>query len=339
MKEFKQFDIVSDYSDHYYASSNLSLFGKKKDCFTNANCSVLKRIMQEWKILENNLPETIYVRVYDQRMDLLRAVIVGAAGTPYHDGLFFFDFSFPPDYPNSPPNARYHAHGMRLNPNLYSNGKICLSLLNTWIGEKEARWNPRSSTILQVLVSLQGLVLNRKPFYNEPGRPIFRNQKLSRSYNNKIFLLSCKTMLVLLKKPPKSFEGFVHQHFCTRANFILQACKAYIEGRAIVGYYRDYGSHSSSTIEDSAEFKAQMVKLYADLKTALPSVITTWALITNDMKVAALVFYKNKNIFKDFLWGIGLSTMICLAVRLLRFYEPGFIANVLDGASKWFLGQ
>ena len=103
--------------------------------------------MQEWKILENNLPETIYVRVYDQRMDLLRAVIVGAAGTPYHDGLFFFDFSFPPDYPNSPPNAHYHAHGMRLNPNLYSNGKICLSLLNTWIGEKEARWNPRSSTI------------------------------------------------------------------------------------------------------------------------------------------------------------------------------------------------
>ena len=220
MKEFKQFDIVSDYSDHHFASSNLSLFGKKKYCFTNANSSVLKKIMQEWKILENNLPETIYVRVYDERMDLLRAVIVGAAGTPYHDGLFFFDFAFPPNHPNSPPNAHYHAHGMRLNPNLYSSGKVCLSLLNTWISEKEAEWNPCSSTILQVLVSLQGLVLNEKPYYNVPGLSNSPNEMLSKSYNNHIFLLSCRTMLILLRKPPMSFEGFVHKTF-------LHSCKVY----------------------------------------------------------------------------------------------------------------
>ena len=36
-------------------------------------------------------------------MDLLRAVIVGAEGTPYHDGLFFFDVFFPCGYPNVPP--------------------------------------------------------------------------------------------------------------------------------------------------------------------------------------------------------------------------------------------
>ena len=290
MKEFKQFDIVSDYSDHHFASSNLSLFGKKKYCFTNANSSVLKKIMQEWKILENNLPETIYVRVYDERMDLLRAVIVGAAGTPYHDGLFFFDFAFPPNHPNSPPNAHYHAHGMRLNPNLYSSGKVCLSLLNTWISEKEAEWNPCSSTILQVLVSLQGLVLNEKPYYNVPGLSNSPNEMLSKSYNNHIFLLSCRTMLILLRKPPMSFEGFVHKHFCTRARFIVQACRAYIKGCAIVGYYQDNGSHSSSTIEDSAEFNALMEDLYPNLEIALTkntaSVIKS--ALTTDMKNAAL---------------------------------------------------
>lgn len=47
--------------------------------------------------------DTICVRVYESRMDLLRAVIVGAAGTPYHDGLFFFDVYFPSNYPNVPP--------------------------------------------------------------------------------------------------------------------------------------------------------------------------------------------------------------------------------------------
>jgi len=36
-------------------------------------------------------------------MDLMRAAIVGASGTPYHDGLFFFDICFPPEYPNEPP--------------------------------------------------------------------------------------------------------------------------------------------------------------------------------------------------------------------------------------------
>jgi ubiquitin-protein ligase len=45
----------------------------------------------------------IHVRVYEDRMDLLRACIIGADGTPYHDNLFFFDIFFPPDYPHEPP--------------------------------------------------------------------------------------------------------------------------------------------------------------------------------------------------------------------------------------------
>lgn len=47
--------------------------------------------------------DTIYVRIYEDRMDLLRAVILGAPGTPYHDGLFIFDLYLPPEYPHTPP--------------------------------------------------------------------------------------------------------------------------------------------------------------------------------------------------------------------------------------------
>lgn len=36
-------------------------------------------------------------------MDLMRAVIIGASGTPYQDGLFFFDFYLPPEFPQAPP--------------------------------------------------------------------------------------------------------------------------------------------------------------------------------------------------------------------------------------------
>lgn len=49
------------------------------------------------------LADGIFVRVYEDRMDLLRAVITGAYGTPYQDGLFFFDFHLPPEYPTVPP--------------------------------------------------------------------------------------------------------------------------------------------------------------------------------------------------------------------------------------------
>ena len=59
-----------------------------------------------------------------QRMDLMRAVIVGAAGTPYHNYMFVFDISLPSDYPASPPSLHYHSWGLRVNPNLYENGKV-----------------------------------------------------------------------------------------------------------------------------------------------------------------------------------------------------------------------
>lgn len=52
------------------------------------------------------------------RMDLLRAAVAGAAGTPYHDQLFFFDVQLPPEYPHVPPLVQYHSWGMRANPNL-----------------------------------------------------------------------------------------------------------------------------------------------------------------------------------------------------------------------------
>lgn len=63
--------------------------------------------------------------------------------------------------------VHYNSSGLRLNPNLSESGKICLSLLNTWTGTGTEIWDPESSTILQVLLPLQALVLNDKPYFNE----------------------------------------------------------------------------------------------------------------------------------------------------------------------------
>ncbi|KAK1414311.1 hypothetical protein QVD17_30055 [Tagetes erecta] len=94
-ESFKKFDTVLDHSDHHYANQKPAMQPPQ---------NWAKKIQDEWRMLENDLPDTIFVRVYESRMDLLRAVIIGAEGTPYHDGLFFFDVFFPSDYPNSAPH-------------------------------------------------------------------------------------------------------------------------------------------------------------------------------------------------------------------------------------------
>lgn len=103
--------------------------------------------------------------------------------------------------------VHYHSGGLRLNPNLYESGKVCLSLLNTWTGTGSEVWNPGSSTILQVLLSLQALVLNEKPYFNEAGYDEqiggAEGEKNSVSYNESAYLGTCKSMLYQLRKPLK----------------------------------------------------------------------------------------------------------------------------------------
>ncbi|KAL3503216.1 hypothetical protein ACH5RR_037665 [Cinchona calisaya] len=226
---FKRFDTVQDSTDHYYFKNGSSVKQPSKNW--------AKKIQEEWRILENHLPDSIFVRVYESRIDILRACIIGAEGTPYHDGLFFFDVFFPSNYPNVPPHVHYHSGGLRINPNLYNCGKVCLSLLNTWSGSHKEKWIPGVSTILQVLVSIQGLILNAKPFFNEPGYANMhgtpRGESSSLQYNETTFILSLKTMVYNIRRPPKYFEDLVAGHFYKRAHDILVACKAYIDGAQV----------------------------------------------------------------------------------------------------------
>ncbi|KAM0938544.1 putative ubiquitin-conjugating enzyme E2, ubiquitin-conjugating enzyme/RWD [Dioscorea sansibarensis] len=251
-KAFKLFDLVRDHSDHFYAKSTV---GRTR--------AWAKSIQKEWKVLENNLPETIFVRVYEDRMDILRAVIIGPDGTPYHDGLFFFDIQFPPNYPQSPPLVHYHSGGLRLNPNLYANGKVCLSLLNTWSGSGCELWKPSTSTMLQVLVSIQALILNSKPYFNEPGFSRLANtpkgEESSIAYNRDTFLSSCRTMLYSLRRPPKHFEDFVTNHFRNKGLAILVACKSYMEGARV-------GCVDKRDESCSPHFKSSLRTLFQDLR-------------------------------------------------------------------------
>jgi ubiquitin-conjugating enzyme E2 O len=95
-----------------------------------------KRIRKDHAIIasDGSLPEGVYVRSWESRMDLFRVLMIGPVGTPYEHAPFLIDFKLPAKYPQEPPVAHFHSwtYGQgRVNPNLYEDGKICLSLLNT----------------------------------------------------------------------------------------------------------------------------------------------------------------------------------------------------------------
>ncbi|KAM0914252.1 hypothetical protein ACQ4PT_011634 [Festuca glaucescens] len=228
---FPRFDVLQITPEDHHYLDNADQGGSRVKNWAKA-------VQKEWKILENDLPETIYTRVFEDRMDLLRVVMVGANGTPYHHGLFFFDLQLPSSYPAEPPLVYYHSYGLRLNPNLYESGTVCLSLLNTFDGEGTELWSSVTSSLLQVVVSIQGLVLNDQPYYNEAGyetlvgKPEGRRNALP--YSENAYLLSLRTILHVLRRPPRGFEEFVKDHFRRHGRFVLRTCDACLRG-CVVG--------------------------------------------------------------------------------------------------------
>jgi len=146
-------------------------------------------ILRELAVTGTGLPPGIWVRVDEVRNDVMyvpsfhetvksaqfpcmdsKIMIAGPENTPYAGGLFEFDCFLPIQYPNSPPLMNLCTTGggkVRFNPNLYNCGKVCLSLLGTWSGSAEENWQPRKSTLLQVLVSIQSMILVEAPYFNE----------------------------------------------------------------------------------------------------------------------------------------------------------------------------
>lgn len=146
----------------------------------------MKRLLTELSTLQSALPEGIFVRHGMSRLDVMKIIIVGPKDTPYEGGLFEFDLFCPMDYPQRPPMMTFKTTGKGMahfNPNLYNDGKVCLSLLGTWSGPS---WIPNESTLLQILVSIQSMVFCDEPWYNEPGRESRRAEDQSKRYNLEI---------------------------------------------------------------------------------------------------------------------------------------------------------
>ena len=188
---------------------------------THLTASRMRRIQKEHKILNSSLPDGIFVRTWEARLDLLRVLIIGPVNTPYELAPFVMDFHFGPSFPLSPPDAHFHSwtNGIgRINPNLYEDGKICLSLLGTWPADaRNEGWSSNRSSMLQILVSLMGLVLVKEPYYNEAGFDALVGTEESRitsaQYSERALVMAKGFVRHALLHPVGGFEDVVEWMF------------------------------------------------------------------------------------------------------------------------------
>ncbi|KAH7105452.1 hypothetical protein BKA62DRAFT_689728 [Auriculariales sp. MPI-PUGE-AT-0066] len=219
-----------------------------------ANADLPKRslaIAKELAVLTTNLPvawdSSVFLRVDETRVDIIKALITGPEGTPYYNGCYCFDIFLGSSYNQTPPSVKYmttNGGKYRFNPNLYADGKVCLSLLGTWSGPG---WVAGKSTLLQVLISIQSMILCEEPYLNEPGWATQSGTPQSKAYSANVRRMVVNTaMLGQLKNPTEPFGAVIRTHFKLKKKAMTKQLDDWVrqdDGQATMG---DGGNTSPS---------------------------------------------------------------------------------------------
>ena len=214
LKQYQFDGTQNEFTNHHYKNES---FSPNKQC--------ISKISKELSTYHNSLPlnyeSTIFLRYSEKNIQLIQVLIIGPENTPYENGCFLFDIYIPNDYPSVPPKVNLQTTGygkVRFNPNLYNNGKVCLSILGTWSGSEQEKWNKNTSTLLQVLVSIQSLIFVENPYFNEPGyeKDIHNDKGKRRSleYNDSRQKATIEwAMIDMIKNSPNEFKDIIINHF------------------------------------------------------------------------------------------------------------------------------
>lgn len=123
----------------------------------------IKRIYKEIKGLEKD-PE-IQIIYNDEDITNLKIIFHCSKDSVYTHKFIALEIKINDDYPFKSPKVKFlHYNNIRIHPNLYNDGKICLSILGTWAGPS---WES-SMNIESIIRSIMSL-LDNDPYKHEPG--------------------------------------------------------------------------------------------------------------------------------------------------------------------------
>ena len=255
------------------------------------------RLAEEFADLPRALPiestNSIYVRVDKDNMDYMKVLIMGSEGTPYSNGAFQFDVFFDSNYPNGPPKVNIMTTGngtTRFNPNLYATGKVCLSLLGTWSGQSTENWDPKISTLLQVLISIQSIIMSDLVYFNEPsceyemGTP--SGEAKNEAYSNIVRYSNIKyAMIEQIRNPSPGFEEVIKRHFYLKKSQILKEVQGWIErSKTAKAEYSSYSSSHNYKLSDQFRIKGQYTKMLQNIYVELEKILNGLPLPTEIKK-------------------------------------------------------
>lgn len=134
----------------------------------NSMSTTNKRVVADVAELQKPLYAEAGIYYVPDETDTMKglACVFGPKDSPYEDCPMLYSFAVPQTFPFDPPKVLFHTYDgqTRFHPNMYKEGKVCLSILHTWDGPKWAS-TFRLST---VLVTLQSL-MDADPISHEPG--------------------------------------------------------------------------------------------------------------------------------------------------------------------------
>lgn len=202
----------------------------------------VRRIATEVAEMSTSLPPNVFVKADEARPDCIKSLIIGPSGTPYEGGLFEFDILCGSRYPEEPPNVQFRTTGggiAHFNPNLYPDGKVCLSLLGTWYGgSAEETWIAGKSTILSILISIQAMILCDYPWTNEPGHDREARSSKSRQLNLKLQACTLHYAVLDWLRDAKMRDGLWHEvvkeYFATNGDAVLATAYSWAESNPAI---------------------------------------------------------------------------------------------------------
>ncbi len=190
-----------------------------------------KRLMRDINAVQELKGQGIWYSEDESTITKGTAMIRGPASTPYADTLLFFSVEFPADYPFSPPKVLFLTSDgeTRFHPNLYVQGKVCLSILGTYSGPQ---WSGALS-LNSVLLSILGL-LDKNPLAHEPAWETGKLEDPKHStYADCIEHQMIKYMMDLLKKyeVESSRKSCMWEPFQDEINQLIPELKANLQTR------------------------------------------------------------------------------------------------------------
>jgi len=111
--------------------------------------ATLKRLQKELKDCEERPVDGTSVVLKNDDMLHWEATISGPDGTPYKDGLFYIDITFPGDFPFKPPKVKFNTRVYHCNVD--EKGDFCHPS-----GMLKEKWSPATSVkkILEMLIDM-----------------------------------------------------------------------------------------------------------------------------------------------------------------------------------------